>query len=152
MTDSKSALNWLRRNKSATSGKPSSDSQPSNTNSEDTALKSERRLDSLLDKVQFALDLAGKALDIAKVAPFVGPAAALLRTIIDSYKELKNTEENRDALALRIADLTGDICAAVLLMHETKYRDQIGRLKQDLEKYAMLSWNLRFCSRFLFIL
>ncbi|KAF7349474.1 HET-domain-containing protein [Mycena sanguinolenta] len=134
MTDAKTARSCVHRGKSATSGKPF---KPSSSNSEDSAPKS-GRAEPLLEIVQFALDLADKALDIAQVAPFVAPAAELLRKIIDSYKELKTSEENRDALARRIADLTGDICAAVLRMQETNHSDHIGRLRQDLEKYAAI--------------
>ncbi|KAF7349468.1 Zinc finger, ZZ-type [Mycena sanguinolenta] len=134
MTDAKNARNWFVHRKSATSGKPS---EPSSSNSEDSALKSERTERSL-EIVQFALDLADKALDIAEVAPFVKPAAVLLRKIIDSYKEVKTSEETRDALALRISELTGDICAAVLRMQETNHSDHVGRLKQDLEKYVII--------------
>jgi hypothetical protein len=45
-------------------------------------------------------------------------------------------------LATYIAYLTGDICATVLRMEETNHSDQIGRLKQDLEKYSALSLQL----------
>ncbi|KAF7349467.1 hypothetical protein MSAN_01736900 [Mycena sanguinolenta] len=141
MTDAKNARNWFDYRKSATSGKPS---KPSSSDSEDSAPKS-GRAETLLEIVQFALELVGNALDIVEVAPFVAPAAVLLRKIIDSYKELKTSEENRDALARRIADLTGDICAAVLRMQETNHSDHIGRLRQDLEKYAALSCNFRAC-------
>ncbi|KAF7349471.1 Ankyrin repeat protein [Mycena sanguinolenta] len=141
MTDANTARIWFLRGKFATSGKPF---KPSSSNSEDSAPKS-GRAETLLEIVQFALDLADKALDIAQVAPFVAPAAELLRKIIDSYKEVKTSEENRDALALRISELTGDICAAVLRMQETNHSDRIERLKQDLEKYATI---IKGASRF----
>ncbi|KAJ6476884.1 hypothetical protein C8R45DRAFT_1158000 [Mycena sanguinolenta] len=135
MTDSKNPLSWFRRKKFAMSGKPTSDLQPSSNDSVDSV---EHRPERLLESVLFALELAEKALDIAEVVPFVGPAAVLLRKIIESYKELKSAEESRDALAQRITELTGDICAAVLRMQEINHSDQIGRLKQDLDKFAAL--------------
>ncbi|KAF7349461.1 Pfs domain-containing protein [Mycena sanguinolenta] len=136
MTDSKNASNWFHRKKSATPEHPSSDLQPMSDSSEDSAQKSGHRPEWVLESVLFALELAEKALDIAEVLPFVGPAAALLGKIIESYREMKSAEEARDALAQRIADLTGDICATVLRMEEMNHSDQIGRLKQDLDKFA----------------
>ncbi|KAF8189436.1 hypothetical protein K438DRAFT_1832586 [Mycena galopus ATCC 62051] len=111
------ALDWFRRKK-PTPGRPN--------------------LESVLDNVTIALGLAEQVIDIAQVAPFVAPAAALLSKIINSYKDWKRVNENRDLLAQHIVDLTGDVCATVLRMQETNYSDSIGRLRQDLEKYAIL--------------
>ncbi|KAJ7245617.1 ankyrin repeat-containing domain protein [Mycena haematopus] len=138
MTDSKAAR-WFHRKKSTLSMKPGSDQDSSSNNPDAEAPKfGSLTAEWILQSVLLALELADQAVDIAQVAPVVGPAAALLRKIIDSYKELKSTEENHDALVQRIADITGDICAAVLRMQETNHSDQIGRLKQDLVKYATL--------------
>ncbi|KAJ7245625.1 hypothetical protein B0H12DRAFT_1220682 [Mycena haematopus] len=138
MTGSKAAR-WFHRKESTLSMKPGSNQDSSSNNPDAEAPKSgSLTAEWILQSVLLALELADQAVDIAQVAPVVGPAAALLRKIIDSYQELKSTEENHDALVQRIADITGDICAAVLRMQETNHSDQIGRLKQDLEKYATL--------------
>ncbi|KAF8146690.1 ankyrin repeat-containing domain protein [Mycena galopus ATCC 62051] len=129
MKSTKSPLQWLHRKKSTARNAASS---------LETSAKSGNTAESILDTFSLALNLAEQALDIAEVAPFIGPAAAILHKIIDSYKEFKTTGETHDALAIHIADLTGDICATVLRMQETDHSDQIGRLKQDLEKYAFL--------------
>ncbi|KAJ6503919.1 hypothetical protein C8R45DRAFT_1070416 [Mycena sanguinolenta] len=134
MKNPKHALDWFRRK---TLRPPASESTPM-PSTEDTATKAGNKTEWAFDGFNLALDLAEQALDIAQVAPFVGPAAVLLHKIIDSFKEWKHTDEKRDLLAQRVADLTGDICATVLRMEETNYSHQIGRLKQDLEKYAML--------------
>ncbi|KAJ6503960.1 hypothetical protein C8R45DRAFT_1070438 [Mycena sanguinolenta] len=134
MKDPKHALDWFHRKKSSAKA-PSSTSASS---TDDTPTKSGNKSDWVIDGFTFALDLAEQALDIAEVAPFIGPAAALIHKIIDSYKEWKDVDEKRDLLTKRVTDITGDICATVLRMQETNYSDQIGRLKQDLEKYATL--------------
>ncbi|KAJ6465757.1 hypothetical protein C8R45DRAFT_1079759 [Mycena sanguinolenta] len=134
MKDPKHALDWFLRKKSSAKA-PSSTSASS---ADDTPTKSGNKAEWVIDGFTFALDLAEQALDIAEVAPFVGPAAVLLHKLIDSYKEWKDADGKRGLLAKRVADITGDICATVLRMQETNYSDQIGRLKQDLEKYATL--------------
>ncbi|KAF7341135.1 Ankyrin repeat protein [Mycena venus] len=128
----RSALQWIRRKcTSDDSHSPSPTSSPGGATS---GPKKQLVLETLI----FALDLAQQALAIAEVTPFVAPAAVLLRSIIKSSKELNSANEERGVLAAYIADLTGDICATVLRMQETNHSDQIGRLKQDLERYFTL--------------
>ncbi|KAJ6476820.1 hypothetical protein C8R45DRAFT_365498 [Mycena sanguinolenta] len=134
MKDPKHALDWFRRKK-ASAKEPLATSASS---TDDTPTKSGNKSDWVIDGFTFALDLAEQALDIAEVAPFIGPAAALMHKIIDSYKEWKDADEKRDLLAKRVIDITGDICATVLRMQEMNQSDQIGRLKRDLETYAVL--------------
>ncbi|KAF7341232.1 p-loop containing nucleoside triphosphate hydrolase [Mycena venus] len=124
-----SPLQWIQRK---------SKTPPSGPTSSPDDAKSGKKAQWAVDTFTLALDLAEQALAIAEVAPFVAPAAALVRKIIDSYDELKSANDERDVLAAYVADLTGDICATVLRMEETKHSDQIGRLKQDLEKYSAM--------------
>ncbi|KAF7349517.1 Pfs domain-containing protein [Mycena sanguinolenta] len=142
---------WLSRKKL-----PAKPPAPAATlSADDTPLQSGNKSEWVINGITLALDLAKQALDIAGVAPFIGPGAELLGKIIDSYKarpgyqsswpthylffqEFKDVDEKHDLLAQRITDVTGDICATVLRMQETNYSNQIGRLKQDLEKYAKL--------------
>ncbi|KAF7341234.1 hypothetical protein MVEN_01858800 [Mycena venus] len=132
-----SLLQWIqRRSKTPPSGP---------TSSPDDA-KSDKKAQWAVDTFTLALDLAEQAVAIAQVTPFVAPAAALVRKIIDSYDELKSANDKHGVLSAYVADLTGDICAAVLRMQETNHSDQIGRLKQDLEKYSSLSFLLIFGS------
>ncbi|KAJ6503972.1 hypothetical protein C8R45DRAFT_1186137 [Mycena sanguinolenta] len=135
MKDPKHALDWFRRKKSS----PKSPASTPLSSAEDTVTKSGNKAEWVIDGFTFALDLAEQALDIAEVAPFIGPAAVLLHKIIDSYKEWKDADEKRDLLAKRVTDITGDICATVLRMQEMNQSDQIGRLKRDLETYAVFS-------------
>ncbi|KAJ6503998.1 hypothetical protein C8R45DRAFT_575510 [Mycena sanguinolenta] len=135
MKDHKHALDWFHRKKSATKSLPTSTPVSSLG---DALPTSGNESDWMIDGFTFALDLAEQALYIAEVAPFIGPAVALLHKIINSYKEWKETEQKRDLLAQRVADITGDICATVVRMQETNHSDQIHRLKRDLEKYATL--------------
>ncbi|KAJ6504007.1 hypothetical protein C8R45DRAFT_924327 [Mycena sanguinolenta] len=135
MKDPKHALDWFCRKKSPAKA-PSSRSASS---TDDTATKSGNKADWVIDGFTLALDLAEQALDIAEVAPFIGPAAALLHKIVDSYKEWKDADEKCDLLAKRVTDITGDICATVLRMQEMNHSDQIRRLKRDLETYAAFS-------------
>ncbi|KAJ7302542.1 hypothetical protein DFH08DRAFT_905173 [Mycena albidolilacea] len=130
----RSALQWIRR-KSMT---PSYDSRSTSATGSPAAANSDKKAQWVLDTVTLALELAEQAVAIAQVVPFVAPAATLLRKIIDSYKELKSANEDYGVLVAYIADLTGDICATVLRMQEMNHSDQVGRLKQDLEKYSAL--------------
>ncbi|KAF7341271.1 Pfs domain-containing protein [Mycena venus] len=131
----RSALQWIRR-KSTTLPDNYDSHSTGPTNSPDVAKSNKKTAQWVRDTFTLALDLADQALAIAEVAPFVAPAATLLRKIIDSYEELKSANDERDVLATYIADLTGAICATVLRMEETNHSNQIGRLKQDLEKYS----------------
>ncbi|KAJ7020640.1 hypothetical protein C8F04DRAFT_1274856 [Mycena alexandri] len=130
-----SALQWIRRKPTTP---PSDDSDSTDPPSSPDDAKSGKKAQWALDTFTLALDLADQALAVAEVTNFVAPAAALLRKIIESHKELKSANEKRGVLAAYIADLTGDICATVLRMQETHHSHQIGRLKQDLEKYSAL--------------
>ncbi|KAF7349501.1 HET-domain-containing protein [Mycena sanguinolenta] len=136
MKDPKHALDWFRRKNSSPKASASESTPVLSTG--DALSKSGIKSDCAIDGFVFALDLAEQALDIAEVAPFIGPAAALLHKIIDSYKGWKDVHEKHDFLVQRVADITGDICATVVRMQETNYSDQIGRLRSDLEKYAKL--------------
>ncbi|KAJ6503940.1 hypothetical protein C8R45DRAFT_974202 [Mycena sanguinolenta] len=135
MKDPKHALDWFRRKKS--SPKPPASTPLSSA--EDIVTKSGNKAEWVIDGFTFALDLAEQALDIAEVAPFIGPAAVLIHKIIDSYKEWKDINEKHDLLAKRVTDITGDLCATVLRMQEMSHSDQIRRLKRDLETYAVFS-------------
>ncbi|KAJ6504001.1 hypothetical protein C8R45DRAFT_575556 [Mycena sanguinolenta] len=146
MKDPKHALDWFRRKKSSAK-------EPVATSvslTDDTPIKSGNKSDWVIDGFTFALDLAEQALHIAEVAPFIGPAAALIHKIINSYKEWKDIDEKRDLLAKRVTDITGDLCATVLQMQEINHSDQIGRLKRELETYAVFSLfflrSIRVCS------
>ncbi|KAF7349512.1 hypothetical protein MSAN_01741600 [Mycena sanguinolenta] len=125
MKDPKHALDWFRRKKSSAKAPASI---PGTSSANDMAAKSGsgNKAEWILDGFTLALNLAEQVLNIAEAAPFIAPAAALLRKIIGLYNELKS------------ADLTGDICAIILRMQETNHSHQISRLHQDLEKYAML--------------
>ncbi|KAF8184630.1 hypothetical protein K438DRAFT_1837602 [Mycena galopus ATCC 62051] len=94
--------------------------------------------DSVTQNISLVLVLAEQVANIAQVAPFIAPAAALLTEILKSYKEVKSINEKRDVLAAHVANLTGGICATVLRMEATNYSELIGRLKLDLKKYAEL--------------
>ena len=82
MKDTKHALDWFRRKKPS----PKLPASTPVSSVDDTPTKSGNKSDWVVDGLTFALDLAEQALDIAEVAPFIGPAAALLHKIIDSYK------------------------------------------------------------------
>ncbi|KAF8143052.1 ankyrin repeat-containing domain protein [Mycena galopus ATCC 62051] len=134
MKHSKRALDWFHR-KTPTLGKPICRLDGPAKNSDNFCPKP-GLAKPVLDTFTVALEFAHQALDIARIAPFIGPAAALLHKIIDLYKDLKDTEEKYDALTTRIADITGDLCATVLRMQEMNHCDRIRRLQQDLETYA----------------
>ncbi|KAJ7769559.1 ankyrin repeat-containing domain protein [Mycena maculata] len=94
--------------------------------------------ESVIYNSTLALSLAEQALDIAQVAPFIGPAAALLGEVLKSYREFKSANEKQDLLVTHITDITGDICAGVLRLEVANHSDLIQRLKTDLENYAGL--------------
>ncbi|KAJ6476803.1 hypothetical protein C8R45DRAFT_1157839 [Mycena sanguinolenta] len=126
---------WFRRKKSSVKAPAVT---PGASSANDKPAESGNKAEWAIDSFTLVLDLAKQACAIAGVAPFVGPAAELIQKIIDSYKEFKDVDEKRNLLAQRITDITGDICATVLRMQEANYSDQIGRLMQDLRKYATL--------------
>ncbi|KAJ6503925.1 hypothetical protein C8R45DRAFT_974140 [Mycena sanguinolenta] len=134
MKDPKHALDWFRRKKSS----PKLPASTPLSSAQDTAANSGNTSDWVIDGFTFALDLAEQALDIVEVAPIIGPAAALIHKIIDTYKEWKDIDEKHDLLAKRVTDITGDLCATVLRMQEMSHSDQIRRLRRDLETYAVL--------------
>ncbi|KAJ7863841.1 hypothetical protein B0H13DRAFT_2353952 [Mycena leptocephala] len=94
--------------------------------------------DIIIDNVKLSLVLAEQVAGIAEAPHSSGAAAKLLSSIIASYKEVKSANQKRDVLTTRIADLTGDLCATILRMEAIKYSDSVGRLKDDLHKYAAL--------------
>ncbi|KAJ7832151.1 ankyrin repeat-containing domain protein [Mycena olivaceomarginata] len=96
--------------------------------------------ESVIDNLSLALGLAEQVVNIAQVAPFIAPAAALLSQILQAYKEAKDASEKRDILdaQAQVSNLTGDLCATVLRIEATNCPDLIGRLKLDLERYAAL--------------
>jgi hypothetical protein len=81
----KQAIDWFRRNKRVgpSSNPPASTTKPLDG---DPKSGSGAVAKSALDNFTLALDLAEQAVHIAQAAPFVAPAATLLRKIIDSYK------------------------------------------------------------------
>ncbi|KAJ7172246.1 hypothetical protein C8R46DRAFT_1085272 [Mycena filopes] len=93
----------------------------------------------VLDGLTLALEIAAQVTKIVGAAPFLEPARNLLTEIIKSYQEVKSTNEKRDALAIHIADITGDICAPLLRVEATEDQSElIQRLKSDLQKYKTL--------------
>ncbi|KAJ7047048.1 hypothetical protein C8F04DRAFT_1227162, partial [Mycena alexandri] len=112
----------------------------------------------VIDGLRIALELAAQAAKIAKAAPFLEPASALLTEILKSYEvftvisglcceflrifqEIQDMNEKRDVLAAHIADITGDICAPLLRVEATDSESElIRRLKADLQKYTALGF------------
>ncbi|KAJ6570993.1 ankyrin repeat-containing domain protein [Mycena vulgaris] len=94
--------------------------------------------ESVVDNIPLVLELVGQLTNLAEKAPFIGPIAALMSGILQSYREGKDADGKRDALFTHITDLTGDLCATVLRAEATHHVDLIGRLKADIEAYAGL--------------
>ncbi|KAJ7907948.1 hypothetical protein B0H13DRAFT_2331926 [Mycena leptocephala] len=99
--------------------------------------------DIIIDNVKLSLVLAEQVAGIAEAAPFIGgrcEASVQHHCIIQGslFIEVKSANQKRDVLTTRIADLTGDLCATILRMEAIKYSDSVGRLKDDLHKYAAL--------------
>lgn len=90
MPDSKQLLSkWIHRKGSnpiePASLPPEASNHPA-TDNPGARAKSGNIVESVLDNLTLALSLAEQAVDIAQVAPFIAPAAALLSEIIKSYK------------------------------------------------------------------
>ncbi|KAF7330708.1 ANK-REP-REGION domain-containing protein [Mycena sanguinolenta] len=76
MDEPKRALDWICQIKSS--------ARPPASTPADTWTKSRNQAEWFIDDCMFALDLAEQAQNIAEVAAFVKPAAALLQMIIDA--------------------------------------------------------------------
>ncbi|KAF7333010.1 Protein kinase domain-containing protein [Mycena venus] len=92
----------------------------------------------VLDHIAITLGLVEKAAGLFHTVPFIAPVTALMSEILKAYKEMKNTNDKREALLAHITDITHDLCATVLRMEATKHVDVIGRLKADIETYIRL--------------
>ncbi|KAJ7473700.1 ankyrin repeat-containing domain protein [Mycena galericulata] len=104
----------------------------------DTAAKSTNSKDIVIDNIALALDMAEKLAGFVKTVPFIAPAAGFLSQIVKTYKEVKATNDKRDALLAQITAITQDLCATILRMEATNHIDLIGRLKADVETYTRL--------------
>ncbi|KAJ7469650.1 ankyrin repeat-containing domain protein [Mycena latifolia] len=94
--------------------------------------------EAAIDNITVVLGLVQQVANVVERAPFLGPAAALMSEILKVYKEVKDTNEKRDALLANITDLTRDLCGTILRMEASNHLDLIGRLKADVEAYARL--------------
>ncbi|KAJ7434127.1 hypothetical protein B0H11DRAFT_2258741 [Mycena galericulata] len=102
------------------------------------AAKSTNSQDVVIDNIALALDMAEKLAGFAQTVPFIAPAAGFLSQIVKTYKEVKATNDKRDALLAQITAITQDLCATILRMEATNHIDLIGRLKADVETYTGL--------------
>ncbi|KAJ7434133.1 hypothetical protein B0H11DRAFT_2296458 [Mycena galericulata] len=102
------------------------------------AAKSTNSQDCVIDNIALALDMAEKLAGFVKTVPFIAPAAGFLSQIVKTYKEVKATNDKRDALLARIIPISQDLCATISQMNATNHPDLIGRLKVDVEKYTRL--------------
>lgn len=65
-----------------------------------------------------------------------------------SVQEVKDTNDKRESLFVRITDISHDLCATVLRMEATNHLDLVGRLKTDIDKYAkLIEFPRIFCDR-----
>ncbi|KAJ7434118.1 ankyrin repeat-containing domain protein [Mycena galericulata] len=102
------------------------------------AAKSTKSQDCVIDNIALALDMAEKLAGFVKTVPFIAPAAGFLSQIVKTYKEVKATNDKRDALLAQITAITQDLCATILRMEATNHIDLIGRLRTDVETYTRL--------------
>ncbi|KAJ7669097.1 hypothetical protein B0H17DRAFT_1183904 [Mycena rosella] len=132
--------NWIHgkiHKKERESSSPSAPADPASTSpeTEPTALSGGG---ITVDNIAAVLDLVQQIANIIQKVPVIAPAAALMSVILKTYKEVKDTNEKRDALLMNITDLSRDLCSTVLWMDATNHVDLIGRLKKDIETYARL--------------
>ncbi|KAJ7866331.1 hypothetical protein B0H13DRAFT_1898146 [Mycena leptocephala] len=62
----------------------------------------------------------------------------LLSQGLKVYKEVKDTNDERDRLLARVTCINQDLCATILHMEGTNHLDLLMRLKPDIETYAGL--------------
>ncbi|KAJ7079508.1 ankyrin repeat-containing domain protein [Mycena crocata] len=91
-----------------------------------------------IDNIALTLGLVEKVAALFQTVPFIAPVAALMSEILKAYKEVKDTNDKRESLFIRITDISHDLCATVLRMEATNHLDLVGRLKSDIDKYAKL--------------
>ncbi|KAJ7445595.1 ankyrin repeat-containing domain protein [Mycena latifolia] len=116
----------------STPSAPSANDQPA------TAANSISTADGAVDNLTVVLGLVQQVSNIVQKAPFIAPVAGLMTEILTAYKEVKATDDKRDALLANIVDLSRDLCSTILRMDATNHIDLIGRLKADIEIYAGL--------------
>ncbi|KAJ6585683.1 hypothetical protein B0H19DRAFT_1110477 [Mycena capillaripes] len=101
-------------------------------------MKSMNTKELVVDNVALLADIAEQVSGFIESVPFIAPLAGCLSQIIKVYKEVKTTDEKREALLARIAYIARDLHATVLRMEEAGHIDVLTRLKPDLETYAGL--------------
>ncbi|KAJ6487633.1 ankyrin repeat-containing domain protein [Mycena sanguinolenta] len=87
----------------------------------------------LVDNLTLALEVTEKLATFAQKIPFIAPIAGVLSQILKTYKEVKDTDDKRDALLTRSTRIAQDLCATILRMEATNHVDLIGRLRPDIE-------------------
>ncbi|KAJ6487630.1 hypothetical protein C8R45DRAFT_253502 [Mycena sanguinolenta] len=92
----------------------------------------------LVDNLTLALEVTEKLATFAQKIPFIAPIAGVLSQILKTYKEVKDTDDKRDALLTRSTRIAQDLCATILRMEATNHVDLIGRLRSDIEAYTRL--------------
>ncbi|KAJ6524616.1 hypothetical protein DFH09DRAFT_1046736 [Mycena vulgaris] len=107
---------------------PASTDTPSNSKSSVTNV----------DNLALAVNLIEKIANVVDRVPFAAPVAAPVSEILKTYKDVKETHENRDTLCGRHTKLTGDLHGTVLRLEASSYVEGTGRLKADLEEYFEL--------------
>ncbi|KAJ7617291.1 hypothetical protein FB45DRAFT_801092, partial [Roridomyces roridus] len=94
--------------------------------------------DFVVSNAALVLDIVEKLSGFAQTIPFIAPAAGFLSQIVKAYQEVRDTQDERDALLGVITGISQDLCATVLRMEATDHLDLVGRLKVDIETYARL--------------
>ncbi|KAJ7458985.1 hypothetical protein FB451DRAFT_577280 [Mycena latifolia] len=93
---------------------------------------------NFIDNLALAAELCEKIANVVDKAPLVAPLAALVSTILNTCKEIKDTEGHHNDLFKRITKITSDLHGTVMRMEKTQYKEDTGRLKADMEEYARL--------------